>query len=71
MTDMELKMASLHISPPEAFDFATPEEWPRWIHRFERFREALGLIADAETSQISTPIYSMGTKRKTYYARLA
>ena len=63
MTDIELKMASLHISPPEPFDFATPEEWPRWIcrlTRFERFWEASGLRANTETSQISTLIYTMG-----------
>ena len=60
MTDIELKMASLHTSPPQPFDFATPEEWPRWIRCFEHFREAAGLIANAETSQISTLIYSMG-----------
>ena len=53
-------MASLHISPPEPFDFATPDEWPRWICCFERFREASGLIANAETSQISMLFYSIG-----------
>ncbi len=53
-------MASYQIAPPEAFNFAKPEEWPKWIRRFERFRQASDLSSKQEESQVSTLIYSMG-----------
>ena len=52
--------ASYHISTPERFNFTQPEEWPKWIRRFERFREASGLSAKSEKSQVNTLIYTMG-----------
>jgi len=27
------------IIPPERFDFKRPEEWEKWIRRFDRFQE--------------------------------
>ena len=39
----ELMAASYGIPAVEKFDFAKPEEWPRWIRRFERFRQASDL----------------------------
>lgn len=53
-------MASYQIPPPERFDFGHPEEWPKWIRRFERFRQASGLAEKSEESQINTLIYAMG-----------
>ena len=53
-------MASFQILPPEKFDFAHPEQWPRWHRRFERFREASGLSSKSEENQVNTLIYSMG-----------
>ena len=44
---------AFQVPPPEPFVFARPEEWPKWIRRFERFRLATGL----EENQISTFIY--------------
>ena len=41
------------------FDFAKPEEWPRWIRRF---RQASDLVSKSEEVQISTLVYSMGDK---------
>ena len=53
-------MATYQIAPPENFSFTRPEEWPKWIRRFERFRQASGLDAKSEESQINTLIYTMG-----------
>ena len=53
-------MASFQITPPEQFTFDQPEEWPKWIRRFERFRKASGLSAKEDLQQINTLIYCMG-----------
>ena len=53
-------MASFQIVPPEQFTFDQPEEWPKWIRRFERFREASGLSGKEDPQQINTLIYCMG-----------
>ena len=53
-------MASFQISPPEQFNFEQPEEWPKWIRRFECFSDASGLSTKEDAHQISTLIYSMG-----------
>ena len=34
---------SYQIAPPSPMDFSKPEEWQKWIRRFERFRQASGL----------------------------
>ena len=43
---------SYQTAPPESFNFSRTDEWPRWIRRFERFRQATGLV--------NTLIYTMG-----------
>ena len=53
-------MASFQIVAPENFNFDRPEEWPRWIRKFERFRQASGLHSKDEAKQVNTLIYSMG-----------
>ena len=40
--------------------FSQPEEWPKWIRRFERFRCATDLMAKSEESQTQTLIYVIG-----------
>ena len=45
---------------PEPFNFTHTEEWPRWIRRFERFRQASGLVEKSEENLVNTLIYSMG-----------
>lgn len=55
-------MASFQIDPPEAFTFATPNEWPSWKKRFLRYRTASGLQAAAEERQVDTLVYLMGTQ---------
>ena len=54
--------ATYQVSPPEPFTFSRPEEWTRWIRRFERFRMALGLDKKSTEAQANTLIYSMGTQ---------
>ena len=53
---------SYQISPPEEFDFSKPNEWPKWIKRFERFRSASGLNKSDSESQVNTLLYTMGSK---------
>ena len=53
-------MASFSITPPETFTFSQPDNWPKWSHRFECFRQASGLQAKSQESQINTLIYTMG-----------
>ena len=48
------------LHPPDLFTFSKPEEWPKWIRRFEWFRHASGLDEKEEKKQVSTLIYSMG-----------
>ena len=48
------------IAPPAPMNFAKPEEWPKWIRRFERFRQASGLSGKPDADQVNTLIYSMG-----------
>lgn len=53
-------MASYQITPLEPFNFARPEEWPKWIRCFECFRQASDLSSKMEESQVNTLMYSMG-----------
>lgn len=52
--------ATFSIKPPEAFDFAKPHEWQKWIRRFERFRLASNLNNSSEANQVNTLVYCMG-----------
>ncbi|KAI4881647.1 hypothetical protein NFI96_006235, partial [Prochilodus magdalenae] len=54
------KMERFQIPPPPKFDFTRPEEWPKWIKRFERIQIASGLELQAEENQVNTLIYTMG-----------
>ena len=51
---------SYQIAPPAPFNFSRTDEWPRWIRRFERFRQASGLVEKSEENQVNTLIYTMG-----------
>ena len=55
-------MASYRIQSVEKFNFGKPEEWPRWIKRFERFRQVSDLTSKSGETQVSTLVYSMGDK---------
>ena len=53
-------VATYQVSPPEQFNFNHPEEWPKWVRRFERFCIASGLVEKPEEAQVNTLIYTMG-----------
>ena len=53
-------MATLTLQPPAPFDFSKPDDWPKWIKRFEQYRVASGLSKDSETRQVSTLLYCLG-----------
>ena len=55
-------MATFQVAPPETFDFSSPEQWPGWSRRFERFRTASGLVEKEDAMQVSTIVYSMGAQ---------
>lgn len=51
---------SFSFTPPQTFDFSKPEQWERWLKRFERFRCASGLDSQSEERQVTTLIYCLG-----------
>ena len=51
--------ANFQVTPPEKFSFK-PEEWPKWIQRFQRFHKASGLDKQSSENQVNTLIYTMG-----------
>ena len=54
-----VSVANYQVPPPEKFGFK-PEDWTRWIRRFEIFRKATGLDQKSGENQVNTLIYSMG-----------
>jgi hypothetical protein len=55
-----MAVASYQVVSPDSFTFHQPEEWPRRIRRFERFRSASGLDEKSEETQVNTLVYTMG-----------
>ena len=53
-------MAVIHFQPPEKFDFKQPDEWPRWLKRFEQFCIASGLSSESQVRQVKTLLYCLG-----------
>ena len=53
-------MATLTLQPPASFNFAKPDEWPKWIKRSEQYHVALGLSKDSDARQVSTLLYCLG-----------
>uniref|UniRef100_A0A1X7UJ59 Uncharacterized protein n=1 Tax=Amphimedon queenslandica TaxID=400682 RepID=A0A1X7UJ59_AMPQE len=45
--------ASYHVIRPLPFPFREPEEWPKWIQRFKRFRVASGLAVKSEEKNVN------------------
>ena len=61
--DIHIYMATNSTIPlPKPFEFARPEEWPRWIKRFERYRVVTELNKKDGPTQVSTLIYAKGEK---------
>ena len=40
--------------------FTKPNEWPKWIRRFKRYRLASGLNGKPDAMQVNTLVYAMG-----------
>ena len=60
-------MEIYQITAPEHFNFNCPDEWPRWICKFKRFRIASGLSEKAEASQVNTLVYILWENQQTTY----
>lgn len=54
-------MAQGGFSHPESFTF-NPEEWTRWLRRFERYRLVSGLNKKDGEIQVNSLLYCMGDK---------
>ena len=54
------EMATHNIESPAPFDFRNPEQWPKWIRRFERYRISTELSKKDAVLQINDMIYCMG-----------
>ena len=52
------KMATSNVNIPDKLNFSKPEEWPRWIKRFERYLSVAGITSDDQ--KVNTLIYAMG-----------
>ena len=50
------------IQPPEPFDVHHPENWKKWINRFDQYRVASGLSTASAAKQVSTFLYCFGEK---------
>ena len=59
MAVQAVSVANYQVPSLEKFSFK-PEDWTRWIRRFERFRKATGLDQKSGESQVNTLVYSMG-----------
>ena len=53
-------MATYQVPAPSNFNFRQPEEWSKWLRRFERFRQTSDLDKKNDEKQINTLIYAMG-----------
>ena len=60
VSEVRIRMASFQIAPPEQFNFSQSDEWPKWCHRFECFRDASGLSQKGQVHQVNTLVYCMG-----------
>ena len=54
------EMESAQIPLPDKLDSRKPEEWNRWIERFECYHIAAGLGAKEAKVQTNTLVYAMG-----------
>ena len=57
-------MASIRLDPPEPFDFAKPDNWPKWKKRFEQYRAASGLDKESEDRQVSRLLYCPASQQR-------
>ncbi|UYV83983.1 K02A2.6-like [Cordylochernes scorpioides] len=50
------------IQPPETFEFSTPNEWPKWRKRFERYLVVSGMKKKEEADKIDLFMYLMADR---------
>ncbi|UYV83981.1 hypothetical protein LAZ67_X000778 [Cordylochernes scorpioides] len=50
------------IQPPETFEFSTPNEWPKWRKRFERYLVVNGMKKKEEADKIDLFMYLMADR---------
>lgn len=55
------------IKHPEEFDFTNSADWPRWIRRFNLFREVTNLDAAPGKKQVASLLYHMGETAQEIY----
>lgn len=53
-------MSQQGICPPKTFDFSKPEEWQKWLQRFERYRIVSGLDKKDTEIQLNHFVYCLG-----------
>ena len=53
-------MATLTLQSPAPCGFSKPDDWSKWIKRFEQYRVASGLLKDTGARQASTLLYCLG-----------
>ena len=49
--------------------FTKPNEWPKWIRCFERYRLASGLAGKPDAMQVNALVYAMGDEADDIMAR--
>lgn len=53
-------MTNFNFPHTEKFDFRKPEQWEKWLKRFERFRLVSNLTDKSLEVQVNTRLYFMG-----------
>ena len=51
---------SFQVDRPDHFVFTKPNQWPKWIRRFERYRQASGLDGKPDAMHVNALVYAMG-----------
>ena len=48
------------VALPDKFNFSQPDEWPKWVRRFGRYRVSSKLHKKDEELQVNIFFYCMG-----------
>lgn len=48
------------VKPPGEFDFTNSADWPRWIRRFNLYREVTNLDIASGKKQVASLLYHIG-----------
>ena len=63
------RSASVRFSAPAPFSF-NPEDWPRWITRFKRYRRACRLDTEDADRQVDALLFAMGEASEEIFENL-